>query len=107
MALDPTATVTGTGGLLFAFWLLLKYKPWVRTDNGNGKHKRSGDLDPADWEKRISKIINEAIDDKFKNVAIQQEEEMVRLVKATVSEVFTGRNEQIRRIIREEVALLK
>lgn len=102
MIIDPTATYTGTAALLAAIWMVVKYKPWLANGQVNG-HKRWGDLDPADSEARIRKIITDAIDDKFELVAIKREEEMYRTVRETVNQVFATRTEELRRMLREEL----
>lgn len=88
--LDPLAQQVGVGGAVAVVLVatVMKFLPAfmtaVRTQSSSNGRKRSGDLDPADWEQRFGKIIEEKL-------------------KAGVS----ARNEQIRVIIREELAAIR
>jgi hypothetical protein len=61
---DQLSQQLTVGGALFiaSLYLLLKFKPWLRA-NGNGPKLRNptGELDPAEWEKRIRMIIVDAL----------------------------------------------
>lgn len=100
MVIDPTATYTGTAALLAAIWMVVKYRPWLLNGH-NGK--KWGDLDPAEAEARIRRIITDAIDDKFELVAIKREDEIYRMVRETVAQVFSARTEELRKMLREEL----
>lgn len=102
MVLDPTATVTGTGGLLAAIWLILKYKPWLSNGPRNG-HKKSGDLDPAEWDARIKRIVEEVVDAKFEMVTMRRDEQMARMVQDAVLHIFSERTDQLRKLFRDEM----
>ena len=79
MQLDPTVQNVGVGGMLFlcALWLILKFKPWK---NGNASSKASGEQSIDFWKSEIRKTVQEGIKEEFKS-----------------------RNEDIRRIVREEL----
>ena len=78
----------GAGGALFlcALWMILKFKPWARNGNGKlrGTPESSGEKDPAYWREAFREIVKEVIESEFKE-----------------------RNEQIRKIVREELQGMK
>jgi hypothetical protein len=61
---DPLAQQVGIGGALFisSLFLLLKFKPWLRNGNGPKQKNPTGELDPAEWEKRIRLIVMDALE---------------------------------------------
>lgn len=102
MILDPVATGIGGGGVVTVVWLFLKYKPWLNGGSRNG-HKKAGDLDPSDWEQRLTRIVNEIVADKLRVSIGEHEEEVRSMLRETVADIFSGRNEQIRAMLREEL----
>lgn len=79
MALDPTSQVTVGGALLVVIYMLLKFKPWEKKD-GNSKKNSSGEKEPSYWTGEFGRVIEEKM--KAHDAA---------------------RNEDIRRIFREEL----
>lgn len=79
--MDQSIEQIGVGGALFlaALGLLLKYKPW----NGHKKTESSGEKSTDFWIREIE-----------------------NLVESGVRKAMHGRNEEIRRIVREEVVKL-
>lgn len=74
----------------FAVFCYFKYGLGGSTDksrkNGNGSAKKSGDLDPAEWEKRIQAVCA---------LAIRSELELaIATIKATVERIETEQDRQ-------------
>lgn len=77
--MDPGTEQIGVGGALFlgALTLILKYKPWAQAAR---KDDVSGQKTTEFWQLEIRRIVEEG-----------------------VREAMRGRNEEIRRILREEL----
>ena len=83
--IDPTTQQIGVGGLVAVLLVgtVLKFLPAFMTalkSNTRNGPKTAGQLDPAEWEQRIGKIVEDKIHGSL-----------------------AGRNEDLRRIIREEL----
>lgn len=74
----------------FAVFCYFKYGPGGSTDrsrkNGNGSTKKSGDLDPAEWEKRIQITCAAAIKSEL--------ELSIATIKGTVERIETEQDRQ-------------
>jgi hypothetical protein len=84
--MSDLAEQVGIGGAVAVLLVatVMKFLPAfmaaLKQQNGKGRGNKSGELDPAEWEKRIGKVVAEEL-----------------------AKVMSGRNEEVRRIIHEEL----
>lgn len=84
--MNETLTQLGVGGI-FAILVIREVLEFLKRKNGNGAKNMAGQLSPEDWHGRMTRMHHESAE------AIMQD----------MRQLLISRNEELRRIIREEM----